>query len=457
VRVLRQPLPEPSVQVIQNLTIGDFPLGPAFEPWQELGGQWYGENVLQGEWTTSRMPGIAVPSTMIGWNPYFAQPNSIGPMAIQGGIVGMVPIGPGAPVNPRIDPQQIWLASQTPLDAVGQLYGPWPMLPSLPAPAFDRVLSNDEPLAAPAAIANPRREVKDSGLLKVIMAAQLPEEFGRAIQLLYPPQQSYQEFTLTGTTISETLVPVGDCRVIAYQSGWRYVEGGTKIIAETVSDGSGNFTLLLRNIDYQLIAYKEGAPDLGGLTRQDVTPIVATTIYMRDPTVPGGGGGGTFPAVGDVDLGVVYGPVDNLIGTLVQPAAGDVQAGVGYGASGTEFTGTFAAPAVGDVDLGVGYGAGGVEFTGTLLQADANDVRNNVNYGAGGIEFNGDLVLPLPGDVEAGVGYGADGTELLGTVTLPAAANVTLGVQYGADGTEFTGTAVGGGGATTAYTPRRSR
>lgn len=289
-QIIRNPLPEPPDQVIQNLTIGDTPLGPAFEAWQDLGVNWQGEMCLQGEWVTSRMPGFPVPRAMIGWNPYFAVPSQIGPMAIQGGAVVMVPIGPTPPVNPLIDPTQIFLASQTPLDVTGQLMGPWPMLPSLPEPAFDRVLSN-VPASDPVAPAVPRSEVSDSGLLNRLTVAAMPAEFGRAIQLLYPPPVSYQVFTLTGTTVDGAGAAVGNCRVIAYQSGWRYVDAGAKIIAETVSDGSGNFTLLLRNIDYQLVAYKEGAPDLGGLTRQDVTPVVAQTIYMRDPTAPNGPSG----------------------------------------------------------------------------------------------------------------------------------------------------------------------
>ena len=50
----------------------------------------------------------------------------------------------------------------------------------------------------------------------------------------------------------------------------------------------------------------------------------------------------TFPAVGDVDNGVQYGPTGtDYTGTLVQPAEADVESGVSYGAGGTEFTGTY--------------------------------------------------------------------------------------------------------------------
>lgn len=280
-RVLRPTLPEPPDQIIPNLTIGDFPLGPVFEPWQDLGVNWQGERCLQGEWVTSRMPEFPVPRAMIGWNPYFAVPSRIGPMATQGGLVGMVPIGPAVPVDPKIDPAEKWLYSQVPFDSNGALRNEGLMMPSQSAPAFDRVLTA-VPMTDPTPVLNPRREVKDSGLLKVITSSTLPDNFGLKI---YETQQSYQVFTLTGTTTDGAGAALGNCRVIARQTGLMAV-GVPQIIAETVSDGSGNFTMLLRNIDYQLTAYKPGSPDLAGITKDSVTPVAATTIYLRDPTIP---------------------------------------------------------------------------------------------------------------------------------------------------------------------------
>lgn len=296
-RILLPTLPEPTDQVIQNLTIGDTPLGPAFELWQELGVNWQGEMCLQGEWTTSRMPGFPVPRAMIGWNPYFALASSIGPMAIQGGAVVMVPIGPAPSVSRQIDPAIAALYSQVPQDSNGELYGLGVMLPSQSEPAFDRVLSN-VPADVIAPLTIPRREVRNRGSLGVLTVAAMPAEFGRVVVPLYEAPQSYSVFQLTGTTRDGTGALLGNCRVIAYQSGTRYVDAGAKVIAETVSDGSGAFTMLLRNIDYQLIAYKEGSPDLGGLTRQDVTPVVAQTIYLRDPTAASGSGTASYRAVG---------------------------------------------------------------------------------------------------------------------------------------------------------------
>jgi hypothetical protein len=151
------------------------------------------------------------------------------------------------------------------------------------------------------------------------------------------------------------------------------------------------------------------------------------------------GGACDYPAVGDVQNGVTFGS-GAYTGTFVAPAVGDVQTGVGYGAGGTEFTGTFAAPAVGDVQTGVGYGASGTEFTGTLALPAVGDVQNGVGFGASGTEFTGTFVVPAAGDVDSGVGYGAGGTEFTGTLAQPAIADVKAGVSYGAGGTEFTGT-----------------
>ena len=51
----------------------------------------------------------------------------------------------------------------------------------------------------------------------------------------------------------------------------------------------------------------------------------------------------------------------------VYPAVGDVDSGVQYGPTGTDYTGTLVQPAEADVESGVSYGAGGTEFTGTLV------------------------------------------------------------------------------------------
>jgi hypothetical protein len=64
---------------------------------------------------------------------------------------------------------------------------------------------------------------------------------------------------------------------------------------------------------------------------------IEAVLLHYPPTVSG-----TYPPVGDVDQGVLYGPNGNdYTGTLEQPIPADVKLGVSYGANGTEFTGTY--------------------------------------------------------------------------------------------------------------------
>jgi hypothetical protein len=77
-------------------------------------------------------------------------------------------------------------------------------------------------------------------------------------------------------------------------------------------------------------------PLLGASSTFHNYDIEATILYYP-PTVSG-----TFPATGDVDQGILYGPNGNdYTGTLEQPIPADVKLGVSYGANGTEFTGTY--------------------------------------------------------------------------------------------------------------------
>lgn len=279
-RVIPYILQDPTDYVLAGKTIGDFPMGEEVVPWPL-------EPVLQGE-SINDMPGFPVPRAMIGWNPYTPLPSAIGPMAISGGTVGMVPIGAVTPVSPIIDPVQKFLNSMLTLDATGT-YAPADVVLGYQEVPWSRLVAGENGFSINLD-AIPRREVVDSGLVKKLTYGTLAPVFG---QKIYDFTQSSQSFTLVGITKTGAGVALGDCRVIAYQSGWRYVQDAPVIIAETISDGSGNFTLNLRNIDYQLVAYKEGSPDVAGVTRQDVVPTVVTTVYLRNPTTVDSGGGGT--------------------------------------------------------------------------------------------------------------------------------------------------------------------
>lgn len=281
-RIIRPPLQEPTDYVLAGATIGSVPLDVDPAPWP-IG------PVLMGQSMGDPVVGNAVPRAMIGWNPYTPHANSIGPMAIQGGWVGMVPIGP-SPKSPFIDRTQKFLSSSIPLDSTGTFANVDDVL-AYSEPPMSYLLAGNNPIAIPTPLQSPRTEVVNRGLLGNVRADVLPPQFGLKI---YDNVQSHTAFTLTGITRTGAGVALAGCRVVAYQSGWRYVDNAPVVIAETVSDGSGNFSLTLRNIDYQLVAYKAGSPDVSGVTRDDVVPTVTRTIYLRDPTIADvGGGGGT--------------------------------------------------------------------------------------------------------------------------------------------------------------------
>jgi hypothetical protein len=117
-------------------------------------------------------------------------------------------------------------------------------------------------------------------------------------------------FRITGQTVTGAGAPLGGCRVVVYETGRISVtatpprqfysagnpneaewESPSPVVAETVSDGSGNFDITVpMNVAHQLTGYLVGSPDRAGITRDTVTPESAVLIYLRDPTVADSGG-----------------------------------------------------------------------------------------------------------------------------------------------------------------------
>lgn len=287
-RIIRYTFPDPTDIVLQGACAFGEMVPPVLAP------SWNPQNVLEGWQPFAEMPVRSVPFYASQQFEPLRPPAEVGPRAISGGAVVMQPIGPQPVPSPIVDPTQRFLASALPQDSTGAWTSSG-MLAGSPPIESTPVLGGQSAFAALSEVTVPRAQILQSGLLKKFTAKKLPVNFGLKI---YDNVQASDAFVLTGTTVTGAGVPLGNCRVIAYQSGWRYVETGPKIIAETVSDGSGAFTLSLRNIDYQLVAYLAGSPDLAGVTRQDVTPLVATTVYLRDPTVATPAGSASYRPVG---------------------------------------------------------------------------------------------------------------------------------------------------------------
>lgn len=134
----------------------------------------------------------------------------------------------------------------------------------------------------------------------------------------FPPlltrfEQASDVFTITGQTVTGAGAALAGCRVVVYETGRIAVtavppeqyhsagntspgtwESPSPVVAEAISDGSGNFSILVpMNVAYQLTGYLTGSPDRAGITKDTVVPTAASTlIYLRDPTAPDSGGPG---------------------------------------------------------------------------------------------------------------------------------------------------------------------
>jgi hypothetical protein len=98
--------------------------------------------------------------------------------------------------------------------------------------------------------------------------------------LLMQLQNASNRFAISGVTKDSTGAALGNCRVVCEETGRQAVGAGggvvgpgSPIVGETISDGSGNYTIpVAMNIGHQLMAYKAGGTDVAGITRNDVTP-----------------------------------------------------------------------------------------------------------------------------------------------------------------------------------------
>lgn len=100
-------------------------------------------------------------------------------------------------------------------------------------------------------------------------------------------------WTLAGVTRDSTGAPLGTCVVKVHETGRLAVISSPpktfdsagnpnpmrwsdpiSMVAETISDGSGNYSVEVpMNTAYQATGYKVGAPDVAGITRNDIVPV----------------------------------------------------------------------------------------------------------------------------------------------------------------------------------------
>jgi hypothetical protein len=131
-----------------------------------------------------------------------------------------------------------------------------------------------------------------NGIIATPTGAAVTFQIGRKCVLSDFVQDTTQ-FSISGQTVTGAGVSLGGCRVIVYESGRLEVDNIQAEVGETISDGSGNFTIPVpMNTSYQLTGYLTGTPVKAGITLNTIVPTTTgTLIYMRDPTVPDGPAG----------------------------------------------------------------------------------------------------------------------------------------------------------------------
>jgi hypothetical protein len=235
--------------------------------------------LIQGEVIGDyKMTGFPVPRAMIGQHPWYGiMPREIGPMRQAGGRIEMVVIGQSFKPNPYavfVDNTQAWQATAYEFDKAGLM----------------NVLYQDPTLGAPEPIAShmlaqplfpddpvvtvPRGAVYRSGLAKRTTAPVVPADFGGHSMEGFV--ETTRRWFVGGVTRTGAGAALGNCRVVLMRPDKFVVSPdilANPVVAETTSDGSGVYLIQVASkIPHQLVGYLEGAPDLGGITVNDVIP-----------------------------------------------------------------------------------------------------------------------------------------------------------------------------------------
>lgn len=161
-----------------------------------------------------------------------------------------------APVNaqwPMIDdpPEDLPLA---PMVLVAGLQTLSPMTGGEPTPNVEVIRS---PFAGSM--------IRNNAVISTPCGALIPFEIGRRTMSDFVGAATL--YALSGVTRDNAGVALGNCRVVCLEVGRIAVGAAQAVVAETMSDGAGSFTIATPgNAQYQLIAYKSGSPDVAGIS-----------------------------------------------------------------------------------------------------------------------------------------------------------------------------------------------
>lgn len=285
-RVSRPVISDPPPALLQGVDVALFGL-------EDLPGSWTPDCIMNGpSIETPPEPEAPRVETML-WAA--SVQDKTFPMAAAGGDVFTLPIAKAKAKAKAVELAQAFMIEQQTVDNDGINE----ILPSVPEPNFDgRYTAGAGVETSFPAMTVPNPVVTRGNRFRDLPIAEITAPRGRAD---IDWTLANQAFYFVGTTKTGAGVALANCRVTLLDSSrlsTAFYTFGQDIVGQQVSDGSGNFSIQARNSDHMLMAYKDGSPELGGLTRDDVVPSTGISIYLRDPTVADSASSAAYRPVG---------------------------------------------------------------------------------------------------------------------------------------------------------------
>jgi hypothetical protein len=284
VQIILPCLPDPTDILVQDETIGDssamdwqlalaksVPVSDIPALLQLIQGE------VIGDYT---MTGFPVPRALIGQHPWYGlKPRTLQPMRQAGGRLEMVVIG-APPLSYRdvfailVERTEAWLTQYMDIDRIGMLSMVWHQDPIGAPEAIASFMLDTHAVEVEPPLTLPRGAIWRSGLAKWHTSVNLPPDFG------VHDQEGFVESTMrwfvAGVTRDSASAPLASCTVTLMRSDQVNISQdvfGNPVEQVTVSDGAGAYEFQVpTNVPHQLTGYKVGAPDVAGITRNDVIP-----------------------------------------------------------------------------------------------------------------------------------------------------------------------------------------
>jgi hypothetical protein len=203
------------------------------------------------------------------WKPLSSPANRALPMTMHQQLFQW----PDSGVGPHVTAEGV-VKDETPKELLPVIV-PWgfPVLPPTVV-SFDPVSKNWEPMAKIDSPKAPPAMYEAQGFFSQTTVRKDNPHFASFPLGGWVGESSQDAMFIAGTTLDSAGAPLGGCTVVLLDAGRIYASQDSlanPVVETTVSNGSGVYSFAARpGINYQIVAYLPGSPDVAGVTRKDV-------------------------------------------------------------------------------------------------------------------------------------------------------------------------------------------